>query len=414
MHKVKNLIPSLCFVVILCVILSITASLFERKESTQRFTEFWDEPEEYDVWFMGNSHVTCSIQPMELWQQCGIRTYDLASPGSYMPQTYWTLMCALEYSQPELVVLDPCRTYFDVKHPGQGSKVHTGFDAIPLSKVKMQGICDIFDTWKERFEYICKFSIYHNRWEELEKKDFSVQPSETKGGRYIDRVKDFSTYQIPAGRENTRTDTVGFVYLKKIMEECQRRKIKLLLVEIPFCGSETERSLMNNLPGLVEEYDVDFMDLSKENLVDYSVDYADMDHVNIFGSEKLTRYMGEYLTEHYELTDYRNTGEAAERWDADYERYQQFWLDRMRSAKQIKSYVQWISNEEYTCYIYKKEEPDGLLAREMAQLHNVTYISLEEAEERMGGKIKGNYAFFVENENGELLDQAVFRRGKRR
>ena len=32
----------------------------------------------------------------------------------------------------------------------------------------------------------------------------------------------------------------------------------------------------------------------------------------------------------------------------------------------------------------------------------------------MGGEIPGNYAFFVEDNQGEVLDQAVFQKGKRR
>ena len=44
---------------------------------------------------------------------------------------------------------------------------------------------------------------------------------------------------------------------------------------------------------------------------------------------------------------------------------------------------------------------------------DIHLISLEEAKARMGGEIRGGYAFFVEDAKGEMVDKAVFRKGKR-
>ena len=75
--------------------------------------------------------------------------------------------------------------------------------------------------------------------------------------------------------------------------------------------------------------------------------------------------------------------------------------------------MQWLDDDQYTCCMYQKEKPGGLLGAEIAKLENITYLSREEAEEKMGMEITGEYAFVVENDQGEVLDRAIFKDGKR-
>ena len=69
MNKIKKLAASVCFVLIFCIVLNASASAVERKNSARMYSGFWEQPEEYDVWFMGTSHIYYAIHPMELWNQ---------------------------------------------------------------------------------------------------------------------------------------------------------------------------------------------------------------------------------------------------------------------------------------------------------------------------------------------------------
>ncbi len=414
MSKIKALALSLCFAVILGVILNAASDVLRKKDSTERYAEFWNDPGEYDVWFMGTSHVYYAIQPMELWNHYGIRSYDLAAPSSHMPQVYWTMMCALQYSQPKVIVLDTYKVHLDKKYQEKESLIHTGIDSIPMSFVKIRGIYDIFDKWEDRFEYIYDFSVYHNRWEELGKDDFVVKGPKTKGARFKNSVINNSSFQCIEKEEMSDTDTLGFLYLEKIIEECQKRKIKLVLTKLPFNGTEEMQKAMNAVPKIAEKYGLECLDMIyEENLLEYEVDFGDEAHVNLFGAGKITKYIGDYLTNNCDLTDYRDSVEVAEKWNADYESYQRLWRKKMRKADEITSYVQWLKNDRYTCYMYKGIEPSGLLEKELAQLNNISQIPLENAEARMEEKIDAEYAFFVEDEKGEVLDKALFKNGKR-
>lgn len=414
MRKVKTLALSLCFMLIFSAAFHSVSGLLERKVSTERFSEFLEDPEEFDVWFMGSSHMFYAVQPMELWKQYGIRSFNLASAGSNLIQVYWTMMCALQYSQPELIVVDTYKVQLNEKKSDKDRIIHNGLDRIPLSAEKIKGVYDIFDTWEERFEYLCPFSVYHNRWENLTKNDFVVPELKMKGGKLLGKAVDYSDFQIIAKEDMSGTDTRGFDYLEKIIEECQKRGIELILTEIPFCSTPEQQRGMNAVPDFAKEHGVVCLNMAyEEDLVDYGMDFGDKAHVNLFGAKKLTGYIGDYLLEHCDLTDYRETEGVKERWNADYESFLQNKDRSMRSAKKLVSYLQWIGDDRYTCYLYQSKEFSGLAAKEIARLDNIVSISLEEAKERIGGEIEGEYAFIIENEKGEILDTAVFKNGKK-
>ena len=91
------------------------SDLTERKESNNKFSEFYEQEEDYDVLFLGSSHVLNSVFPMELWNDYGIVSYNLAGYGSRSASNYWVLKNALEYTTPKLVVVDCCMISLEEK-----------------------------------------------------------------------------------------------------------------------------------------------------------------------------------------------------------------------------------------------------------------------------------------------------------
>ena len=46
------------------------------------------------------------------------------------------------------------------------------------------------------------------------------------------------------------------------------------------------------------------------------------DHLNLYGAQKVTSFMGDYLVSHYNLTDYRGT-QLGDEWSKMVEEYKQ-------------------------------------------------------------------------------------------
>ena len=80
--------------------------LTESGYSYSKNAEFMEESERYDVLFFGNSHMANGVFPMELWNDYGIVSYNLAGFGNRIPTTYWTMEDALDRSHPKLIEMD--------------------------------------------------------------------------------------------------------------------------------------------------------------------------------------------------------------------------------------------------------------------------------------------------------------------
>ena len=107
MNKLGKAVFSLIVVGVLVIGgLVYLSNLTERKESQNKFSEFYQQEENYDVLFFGSSHTLNAVFPMELWKDYGIVSYNMATHGGRTAGNYWLLKNALEYTSPKLIVVD--------------------------------------------------------------------------------------------------------------------------------------------------------------------------------------------------------------------------------------------------------------------------------------------------------------------
>lgn len=421
--KLVNLISAVCFLILFGIVFFKSSDILELKTSDTCYSEFWEDPSDYDVWFMGTSHMLYAIQPMDLWKDYGIKSYNIAAPSSRMPQIYWTFMCALEYSEPEVVVLDAYHVEKDYMHHDSPEKLHTGFDAIPASLTKARGVWDIYGKDENSLdmftEYMTNFYIYHNRWEELAENDFENLPGPRKGSRMNDLIYDNSQYVLIDQNDAVEdTDTIGYEYFRKIIEECQARDIDIVLCCLPMYKEKQSQRGMNGVPAIAEEYHVPYLNIPYEdNPVNVRFDYSDDEHMNPSGCYKMTSYFGDYLSQNYDLKDYRNDPETAQRWDADYTEFENYKIMEMKVKKNLDRYLVWLKNPHYNCYVYTNErvrETENDLTRMLLDnISNKNDIDYSFATELLKYDFDADYAFVIMNDkNDRLIDTALFTNGK--
>ena len=101
---------------------------------------------------------------------------------------------------------------------------------------------------------------------------------------------------------------VGYMYLRRIIEECRARGKAILLVHLPHLASERAQMSANTVGSIAEEYGVDYIDFVRmDSVVDYAADcYDSSAHLNPSGGWKVTDYIGQYLSERYGLSDCRS------------------------------------------------------------------------------------------------------------
>ena len=288
---------------------------------------FYEEPKEsLDVIFLGNSDVYRGVSPIYLWQEYGYASYVRSTPGQKLWVSYYQLLETLEYQTPDLLVF-AVDSLFNEEHSGEGNYRKT-FDTMRLSAVKLQAVMDpVFEfDFDAKSSYIFPFIRYHSRWNQLTQEDvtFYYQKDNHFPYKGLDLSVDVKPYEGGYSYMEDRGEVAVIgeragTYMDKIVEICQEKGIQLMLVEIPSTDSWTLAKSQatevyareNGLPFVDLNYVMDGFDF------DWTLHTSDYgDHLNVWGAEAVTEYLGRYISENYDIPDRR--GEAAyAQWDAD-------------------------------------------------------------------------------------------------
>lgn len=293
--------------------------LLERKDSHQRYASFFDNDNDFDVLFFGNSHIMMGISPLRLWRDYNISSYNLASGENLIPANYWVIINALDYKKPNLIVLDCHKISELAKISTAYNYLHTTFDAFPLSVNKIKAMLDLFDNSLTNqkgkvnaLQLLWNISIYHSRWKELTKSDFHLSKDNDNGsGILYDQVNIRPTRDIETVEDEYTQHLVGVSYLKKIIEECKSRNIELLLTYLPCEKKDNMKNMKwqkeaNTVQRIANEYGINFVNFFNKEFIDDNTDFAsDGDHLNVSGATKITEYLGKYIIENYDNVNKR-------------------------------------------------------------------------------------------------------------
>ena len=106
-------------------------------------------------------------------------------------------------------------------------------------------------------------------------------------------------------------------YMEEIRELCKRSGAELVLMSAPSPKNYSCKK-HNAIENYAKEKGLTYVDLNlkiKELGMDWQQDSYDKgDHLNLFGAQKVTAWLGKYLKEKYEMPDHRNDP-AYENWN---------------------------------------------------------------------------------------------------
>ncbi len=394
--------------------LSSCTSLFERKDSVEKYGKFFEHASDMDVLFFGTSHVLNSVYPMELWHDYGITSYNLGGHANQIPTSYWVMMNALDYSSPKVVVIDCYSLASNLKVFDDFEYVHLSFDAFPLTKTKIDSVIDLLynpgysnDTGaaaasgaKEKHTKIgllWDYSVYHSRWGDLQERDFEPQFSKEYGAEA--RIQIAEPSEMAANPGTTLEEmTVGRAYLELMIEECKKRGIEVLLTYIPYpVSGESTWVDINTVYEIAAQHDVKYLDYLALDVVDYETDcYDPASHLNPSGAFKVTDYMGRYLLENYSLTDHR--GDAAyDYWNADYDGYTEMKDERLSQCEDLNTYLMLLQDKRY-CF--------DIEVKDINALQDKTTLRLLENKGVDVSKISENTSFIHAGADGSSVEAA--------
>jgi len=365
---IKRILSAAAFLAVLVLLLAGFSRVLEYKESREKITPFLERAELFDVLFFGDSHAYSAIYPMELWENYGIASYNLANYDLTIPLSYWVMRNALLTCNPKVVVLDVNQIWEQAKLCPSSGNVHTGLDAFPRSRVKLEAIFDLMDDplftdengqrYQDlRPEFIFPFIKYHARWSDLTMRDLKPDYNQELGGERNIAVAEPDDYEITASTADEQG--FGFLYLRRFIEYCQNLGIRVILTNLPYpCRNNNEEQLYTNaVMYTAEEYGIEYFDfVYMDQIVDYSTDcYDPASHLNPSGAWKVTDFIGHHLSEAYDLPDRRKDAAYAS-WHSDYAAYRDLKLQSLRNEPDPYSFLMLLADPSFSTVLLLPED----------------------------------------------------------
>ena len=103
---VKKIAGVLLFLVLLAVCTLYVMRTLKDKGNYLKYMDFYEEEESFDVLFFGSSRMLDGVYPMELWEEYGLTSYNMAQHSEGMRTSYWQMKNAFAHNTPKVVVVD--------------------------------------------------------------------------------------------------------------------------------------------------------------------------------------------------------------------------------------------------------------------------------------------------------------------
>lgn len=296
---IKRIVSCVLFVAILLGLLQVSSLVFQPKSNDKasgiyypRANGIFSEPKDsIDTVFIGDSEVYHSFIPLNIWRDYGITSYDVSSPSQKLVYSMEFLKKTFENQSPKIVFLE-------------------------TNAIFRKSYLEDEITYKA--EQIFPVFRYHDRWKNLQLKDFSATveytANENNKGYYFTKkskpatdkaIKEYMKYSdVSAPILSTNRK-----YLNGIAKFCKNHGAKLVLISTPSTKNWNYQR-HNTMEAISKDLGVDYIDtnlLRDDILIDWKKDTKDKgDHLNYNGAVKLTDYVGKYLDDTKLFKDKRN------------------------------------------------------------------------------------------------------------
>ena len=424
--KAYNGFKIFVFFLALLFFIIIASKVTERKDSIKKYSDFAQLSKQIDVLFLGSSHMLNGVNPLQLYAEYGVTSYNMAKNGGLITEAYWTMVNALDYCNPKCVVIDIWGLerdyqYIDIDDDNNrivdGGKatsfLHDNFDFWPLTKNKINAVNDLVFKSEIKKEFFWEFMVYHDRWSSLNVDDFRLAVSNSYadgklGASLLYSVDPTLCIYQPEKNENLVSDkTIAIQYLYKILDECEKRNIKVIFTFLPMAlFEENDWSVMNTAERIAAERDVLFLNLlphELQNVVNYKTDFFDITHANVFGMSKLTSYLGKYLSEVDGIEDHRADAKY-QVWADKVEQWQAGEIQKMLNESNLYTELGLIYNVNANAVVFMKGNSQALqdpIIQEFVMQLSGTQNVLEAA------RCNGPYLLIREDTSGGMQVQEI-------
>ncbi len=330
----KKIVFCICLLLVTTLLLGFLQALTVPKYMSSAkegalIAEYYRETPDHDVLFVGDCEVYEGITPPTLWEEYGITSYIRGSAQQLTWQSYYLLEETLRYETPKVVVFNVLALKYG--EPQDEAYNRMTLDGMKLSATKLRAIRASMTEEESFASYLFPLLRFHSRWKELEGEDLAylfhrdtvshngyLMQTAVRGGKAEILPSPLADYTLP---------TASMEYLERMRALCAERGITFVLMKAP--TNDWKYHWYDEWDAQIETYAAshglryyNFIPLAEEIGIDWSTDTYDMGvHLNVFGAEKLTSYLGAILVEECGLESRKSDAALCETWQRKLDAY---------------------------------------------------------------------------------------------
>ena len=322
----KDRIINIISIFIICVLIwsLVPISYSARPDSANKNNAmglYAEKENSLDMVYIGGSSCYVYWEPLRAWNEYGFTSYNF-SHDTMAPQTIeHYIKETLKYQKPDLFVVDikpfeyAENIYKEEKILHGEVPIRNSTDTIKYSLNRFNLINAGVEKFSERPSYYFDFIKYHNnylfstyyRYHVLNNVSFTNEKENAyKGFDFIERQEDVTLNDNSNVIEESKISNEVNDILISLLRYCQDEELNVLFVVCPYVETSKEKKTYNYLERIVKEYGFDFIDANDhydELKFDEKLDFYNTSHVNIFGADKYTDYLGNYIISNYSFSE---------------------------------------------------------------------------------------------------------------
>ncbi len=340
--NLKNIFGTLVFLALaLCILASVSYMLRPTENGTGRWKVagfYGEEKDSLDVVTIGSSAIYRFFHNPYFYEHFGMTSYNFAGADQEV-QILGALIDEVEREQsPQLYVIETRKFIKGVFADDAAAMDEvTATEATAKKEIRLRRFTDnmpyswnrfklindqVEGNWEDKLDYHLDIIRYHGNWEKVTPWQIRTYYDNTRNNT----VKGWSNIvnidpKEPLPKFDTleplpiEEDSEG--YLRDLLQKCKDEQINVVFVSTPWNASEEQRRKNIYIGNIVEEYGFLFYngnELVDEMGLDYTTDFYDNAHVNVWGAEKFTQHFGDFIVENFDLKPAKHSKSVVKSW----------------------------------------------------------------------------------------------------